>query len=133
MRVLILRSIVFDDEVKHPLVKMLVDCYKEAGHEVAVYNMPATDNLEHWAGYAIVDYNNWADMLICIDFPTALIQHRKKRVILTKKLPEDTSFLKAIRTVQNESFDFLVYGKSNKGFDEITTNIKEYIKMGEKK
>lgn len=133
MKVLILRSIVFNDEITHPLIDDLVEGYRTAGHQVAVYNMPAADNIEHWAGYSIADYNSFTDLMICIDFPTALIQHKKKRIILTKKLPESDEFQQAIGMTEKESIDIFDYSNSNKEYNSFPTNITDYISCMEVK
>lgn len=105
MRVLILRSVVFEDPEQDPLVNRIAEAYTARGDEVAVYQMPACDNLEHWAGYAVVDYSNFGDLLICVDFPTALISHKNKRVILTKPLPDSHRFQKAVTCAIDEAID----------------------------
>lgn len=132
MKVLILRSMVFADDINIPTITSLVEGYKKAGHDVAVYNMPAADDAEHWAGYSIVDYSNLSDMLICIDFPTALIQHKNKRIILTKPLTEKKELQKAVNTAIEEAFDCYKFGDVNLNCDIFPNDINEYINRGDK-
>lgn len=105
MNIIILRSICFDDEYEPLLITQLCDAYRSKGDVVTVYNMPACDNTEHWAGFALCDYSPFGDILICIDFPTALIRHKNKRIILSKSLPCGNEFMKAISQAVEESKD----------------------------
>lgn len=131
MRVLILRSINFADKIEDSLVNKIVKGYREKGHEVAIYNMPACDDTEHWAGFAIVDYNMWSDILICIDFPTALIAHKNKRIILTKPLPKDPKLQLAIDGAIQEALDCTNYNNINYKYEAFPGKIEDYITKGE--
>lgn len=105
MKVFILRSVVFEDPEYDLLVNEIAEAYTSMGDEVAVYQMPACDDLVHWAGYAIVDYSDFGDLMICVDFPTALIAHKNKRIILTKSLPDDHRFQQAVVRAIDEAMD----------------------------
>jgi hypothetical protein len=129
MNVLMLQSVLFEDEFSSDFVTMLKNAYQSQGCKVFVYNMPAYDDADHWAGYAILDNSNNADMLVCLDFPTALIKHPRKRVILTKQPPENDSFEQAIAQVRLESFDF--YRVSGVDYDcPLLPPLDDYIARG---
>ena len=129
MRILILRSIVFDDEIESELINRVMTCYKELGHEVFLYNMPACENVEHWAGYALLDNSSNADLMICVDFPTALIKHKHKRIILSKPLPIDKQFRQAIDQAFSEAIDYYQNG-SNTLECPYMPDIEEYVQRG---
>ena len=130
MKILILRSINFNDE-DFVFIEQLVKNYELSGDSVAVYNISACENLEHWAGYAITDYSNWSDIVICLDFPAALIKHQCKRIILTKQLPTDSTFNKAVNQAISESYDLFKYGNVNYDCPFLPENISEFMKLVE--
>lgn len=129
MKVLILRSIYFGDEDEPELVKQLVEEYKSRGDTVAVYNMPACDDANHWAGYALTDYSLVCDCMICIDFPTALILHDIKRIIITKPLPENEELQCAVRQAFKESLDYYATRCVDDDTIPIFQNVKEFAAL----
>ena len=129
MKTLILRSIIFDDEIQPELINRLTEGYEAIGHTVFVYNMPACDSLEHWAGFAILDNTRNTDILICLDFPTALIKHPRKRIVLTKPLPKDDIFKLAINQAFAEAFDCYKYGDIDSECPYLPS-VEEFVSRG---
>jgi hypothetical protein len=126
MKVLILRSVFFDDEITPQIVKELVGAFENTGHKVMVYNMPSCDSVEHWAAFAIIDYTRISDVLIAIDFPVALIKHQHKRIILTRALPDIDILKTAISEAFRESVDFCTTDQKNEDIP-MFTSVSKFI------
>ena len=129
MKILILRSVDFYDDDRPTVVDTLVQGYREVGDEIAVYQMPAGNYIEHWAGYAIFDYSRLCDIMICFDFPTALIRHHKKRIILTKPEPHDEAFFKPMTQAYLEAYDVYCYHIIHSDHPSFPDSIHDYINM----
>lgn len=114
MKIILLRSITFEDDPNEGLIQSFIESAAKNGHLVQLINFPFSESKGHWQGLRLCDLNRACDKLICINFPAALPLHRNKVIIINDNRKFDKQFDKVIRVVLAESQ--VCYLKSDEPF-----------------
>lgn len=102
---IILHCCDFDDDGHQDFLEQLNTELCDMHYTVELYNLPKSNQRCHWAAFALYDYSRYCDCLVCVDYPAAFAEHKRKKVIIQfTNTSRNTEFTDAIMTAKEEAY-----------------------------
>ena len=123
---IILHCCDFDDDGHQEFLEKLQQRLCAMNYTVELYNLPKSNKTRHWEAFSLYDYSRYCDCLLCVDYPAAFAEHKRKKVILLfSEVEENGIFRDAIAKAQDEAY-MVIHG-DGKSEDSLMATCMEVL------